>query len=276
MSKSYYRQIALVPLGPEAIGEMLEDLLGSDPSLAELPEMLRERTGGNPFFIEEVVRSLVEAGNLEGERGAYRLARPVEEAVVPASVQVVLSARIDRLDAAREGGAPGRRGDRQGVPRVGAGRGRRSSSETELEDALRELVAGGFVYEQEIYPESIYAFKHPLTQEVAYSSQLGDRRAADHAAVARALAEQSPERLDELAALLAQHWEAAGEDARGGALARPRRELEWDTGPDRVAPSLAEGLRADRGAAGLRGDDGAGPRGQVLPAPVRLAARHDP
>src|SRR5206468_12706107 len=97
MSSSYYRQIALVPLGPEAIEEMLGDLLGSDASLEGLPELVRERTGGNPFFIEEVVQSLVEAGNLEGERGAYRLSRPVTRTAVPASVQAVLSARIDRL-----------------------------------------------------------------------------------------------------------------------------------------------------------------------------------
>src|SRR3984893_6110765 len=97
MSKSYYRQIALAPLGPEAIEEMLRDLLGSDPSLDGLPDLVRERTAGNPFFIEEVVQSLVEAGSLEGERGAYRLVRPVEAAAVPASVQAVLSARIDRL-----------------------------------------------------------------------------------------------------------------------------------------------------------------------------------
>ena len=97
MSKSYYRQIALVPLGAEAIEELLGDLLGSDASLAGLPELIRERTAGNPFFIEEVVRSLDEDGNLEGERGAYRLVRPVEDAAVPASVEAVLSARIDRL-----------------------------------------------------------------------------------------------------------------------------------------------------------------------------------
>src|SRR3954452_23124812 len=97
MSKSYYRQIALAPLGPEAIEQMLADLLGSDLSLNGLGDMVRERTAGNPFFIEEVVQSLVEDGSLEGERGAYRLVRAVEDAAVPASVQTVLSARIDRL-----------------------------------------------------------------------------------------------------------------------------------------------------------------------------------
>jgi class 3 adenylate cyclase/tetratricopeptide (TPR) repeat protein len=210
MSKPYYRQIALTPLGPEAIEEMLADLLGSDPSLAGLPELVRERTAGNPFFIEEVVQSLVEAGNLVGEHGGYTLARPVEDAAVPASVQTVLAARIDRLDE-RE----------KAVLQAAAVIGKEFSGPVlekvaelepaELEDALRELVAGEFVFEQELYPEALYAFKHPLTHEVAYGSQLGERRAQVHAATARAITEQYPDFLDERAAMLAQHWEAAGE-----------------------------------------------------------------
>ncbi|HEY7255885.1 MAG TPA: adenylate/guanylate cyclase domain-containing protein [Solirubrobacterales bacterium] len=210
MSKPYYSQIALVPLGPEAIREMLDDLLGPDPSLHELPGMLEERTGGNPFFLEEVVLALAEAGNLEGERGAYRLARPVGDAGVPASVQVILSARMDRLDgrdkAVLQSASVIGKDFAQSVLAKVTG-----LPEAQLEDSLRELVAAGFVYEQEIYPESVYTFKHPLTQEVAYGSQLGARRGADHAAVARAVAEQNPDRLDERAPLLAEHWEAAEE-----------------------------------------------------------------
>ncbi len=209
-SKPYYGQVALVPLGPEAIAEMIRDQLGSDPSLADLPAILSERTGGNPFFVEEVMRSLVEGGNLEGERGSFRLVRPVEGAVVPASVQVILSARIDRLEpvakrvlqAASAIGKEFPQPVLASVVELGPG---------ELETALRDLIAAGFLYEQELYPEPVFAFKHPLTQEVAYGSQLGERRAADHAAVARAIEAQHPEQLDERAALLAQHWEAAGE-----------------------------------------------------------------
>ena len=210
MSKSYYRQIALAPLGAESIEELLTDLLGSDPSLDGVGELIRDRTGGNPFFIEEVVQSLFEDGNLEGERGGYRLVRLVEEASVPASVQTVLSARIDRL-AERE----------KKVLQAAAVIGKEfpepiltpvaGFQATDLEDALHELVSGEFVYELELYPEAVYAFKHPLTQEVAYGSQLGERRAVVHAAVARATAEHYPDLLDERAALLAQHWEAAGE-----------------------------------------------------------------
>ncbi|MEA2429951.1 MAG: hypothetical protein QOI19_424, partial [Thermoleophilaceae bacterium] len=210
MSKSYYRQIALAPLGPEATERLLADLLGSDPSLDGLSELIRSRTQGNPFFIEELVQSLVEAGSLDGEPGAYRLARSVEEVAVPASVQAVLAARIDRL------GARGK-----AVLQAAAVVGKEFSAPiltrvvglapAELDEALGELVAAEFVYEQELYPEAVYAFKHPLTQEVAYGSQLTERRRAVHAAVARALVEQYAERLDERAALLAQHWEAAGE-----------------------------------------------------------------
>jgi class 3 adenylate cyclase/tetratricopeptide (TPR) repeat protein len=209
MSRSYYRQIALASLGPEAIEELLADLLGSDPSLDGLAELVHERTQGNPFFIEELVQALVEAGSLAGERGGYRLVRPVEEAAVPASVQAVLAARIDRLGqrekaALQAAAVIGKEFPQSILERVV------DVKPAELEDALRNLVAGEFVYEQELYPEALYAFKHPLTQEVAYGSQLGERRAAVHAAVAEALAAQYPERLDERAALLAQHWEAAG------------------------------------------------------------------
>jgi class 3 adenylate cyclase/tetratricopeptide (TPR) repeat protein len=210
MSKSYYRQIALAPLGPEAIEQMLVGLLGSDPSLAGLGDLVRERTAGNPFFIEEVVRSLVEAGNLEGERGAHRLVAPVTETAVPASVQAVLSARIDRLaelekTVLQAAAVIGKEFSEPVLARVTA------LEPSVLEAALRALVAGEFVFEQELYPESVYAFTHPLTQEVAYGSQLGERRAAAHAAVARAIVEQHPDRLDERAALLAEHWEGANE-----------------------------------------------------------------
>src|SRR5437773_3170327 len=208
--KSYYQQLPLLPLGPEAIAELLASLLGTDPSLAGLVERMRERTRGNPFFIEEVVQSLVEAGTLQGTRGSYRLARPVAEVAIPATVQAVLAARIDRLPE-RE----------KQILQTAAVIGKEFSEpilqavvelpSSELAAALRALVAAEFLYEVALFPQAEYAFRHPLTQEVADRSQLAERRARVHAAVARAIAEQYPERLDERAALLAQHWEAAGE-----------------------------------------------------------------
>lgn len=225
MSRSYYRQIPLAPLGAEAVGRLLAELLGSDPSLDGLGELVSERTEGNPFFIEEVVQSLVEDGTLDGERGAYALVRPVDAAAVPATVQAVLAARIDRLGPAEKSVLQVAAVIGKEFPHAVLARVVELEPER-LDDALRGLAAGELVYEQELYPEAIYAFKHPLTREVAYGSQLGEARARVHAAVARAIAEHQPERLEERAALLAQHWEAAGEKleaarwhARAGAWA---------------------------------------------------------
>jgi class 3 adenylate cyclase len=210
MSRSYYRQIALLPLGAQATGELLADLLGADPSLDGLAELIRERTQGNPFFIEEIVRALVDGASIEGNRGAYRLARPVQQATVPATVQAVLAARIDRL-------APREKAVLHAAAVIGkefvAGVLARvvELAAPALEESLRNLVEGEFVIERELYPDAVFAFKHPLTREVAYGSQLSDHRATVHAAVARAIAEHYPERLDERAALLAHHWTVAGD-----------------------------------------------------------------
>lgn len=214
MSKSYYRQVSLLPLGPEATDALLAELLGTDPSLNGLSELIRERTGGNPFFVEELVRMLVEEGRLDGSRGAYRLLRPVEHDAVPATVQTVLAARIDRLaehdrQVLRAAAVIGVEFAQPVLARVVELTG------DELEAALHGLVAVELVYERELYPEAVYAFKHPLTREVAYGSQLGERRAAVHRRAAQALAELYAERLDERAGVIAHHWEAAGEAFEG-------------------------------------------------------------
>ncbi len=210
MRKSYYRQVSLLPLGADAVRALLGDLLGEHPSLNGLPDLIQERTAGNPFFIEEVVRALAESGNLEGKRGDYRLIRPVDDATVPPTVNTILAARIDRLSEREKSllqsaAVIGREFSEPVLARAAA------LGDGELEPALRALIAAEFLYEQELYPEAVYAFKHPLTQEVAYRSQLGERRAAVHRRVAEALQELYPDKLDERAALLAQHWEAAGD-----------------------------------------------------------------
>jgi adenylate cyclase len=203
-------QIALAPLGPAGTRELLRDLAGEDPSLDGLAELVHRRTAGNPFFVEEIVRGLAEAGNLEGERGAYRLARPVEDAGVPASVQTVLAARIDRL-------APDAKLLLQAASVVGKEVGERALQKVcglgyeELGAALGELVEAGFLYEAEAHPERFFAFHHPLTRDVAYGTQLAEQRARTHAATAHALVELNPDRLDEMAALIAGHMGEGGE-----------------------------------------------------------------
>jgi class 3 adenylate cyclase/tetratricopeptide (TPR) repeat protein len=206
MAKSYYQQIALLPLGAEATGELLDDLLGRDPSLGRLAETIHARTAGNPFFIEEVVQALVESGNLEGTRGAYRLVTPVEQLGVPDSVHAVLAARIDRLskrekEVLQAAAVIGREFAGPILEAVVDGR--------DLTAVLERLKASEFVYETALYPVVEYVFKHPLTQEVALGSLLRDRRQRLHAAVARAIEAASSASLEEHAALLAHHWEEA-------------------------------------------------------------------
>jgi class 3 adenylate cyclase/tetratricopeptide (TPR) repeat protein len=204
-----YRRLPLVPLGPESTKELLADLAGDDPSLDGLPELVHERTGGNPFFIEEVVRELVEAGYLQGERGGYRLTKPVGDTGVPATVQAILAARIDRLETAKAllqaASVIGKEVPEAALKMVA------DVDDDALAEGLKELIGAGFLYEAEIYPERILAFSHPLTQEVAYGSQLGEQRAKAHAAAARALIELNPDRHDELSPLIAQHLEQGRE-----------------------------------------------------------------
>jgi class 3 adenylate cyclase len=210
MQSSHYQQISLQPLGPDAIRELLGDLLGRDPSIEGLAELIHANTRGNPFFTEEVVRSLIENGNLRGERGAYRLVTPIDELRVPASVHAVLAARIDRL-AEREkqllqkAAVIGKTFEETLLAAVA------ELPESALMDALAALRSSEFVYEESLYPAVEYAFRHPLTQEVALKSQLLERRRRLHAAVAAAIEDVKREKLDEQAALLAHHWEQAGE-----------------------------------------------------------------
>ena len=209
-SSTAYRGLSLGPLQREHTRELLLDLAGGDPSLDGIDEPIHERTQGNPFFIEEIVRELAEAGYLEGGRGAYRLARPIEDAGVPVTVQAVLGARIDRLD-------PAAKHLLQVASVVGKEVSGRALGMTagidsdRIEPVLHELIEAGFLYEAELYPERVLAFRHPLTREVAYGTQLADGRAATHAAAARALIELEPDRHDELAALIARHMERGGE-----------------------------------------------------------------
>jgi class 3 adenylate cyclase/tetratricopeptide (TPR) repeat protein len=211
MQRSDYQQLPLTPLGSEAIRALLGQLLGPDPSVAELPAVIEARTAGNPFFTEEVVSALIEADQLVGTRGAYRLVGSVDRVQIPATVQAVLAARIDRL-AEREkrvlqtAGIIGKNFARPLLARIVEALGREPLPAAELDGALHLLCDLDFLFERALYPVAEYAFKHPLTHEVAYGSQLQERRRAVHAALARVLEESG-----EAPALLAYHWDEAGE-----------------------------------------------------------------
>ena len=209
-AKSYYRQLPLSPLSRAATEELLEDLVGHHPSVAQLPGVIQARTGGNPFFTEEVVRALIEGGTLEGRRGDYRLVRSMDSIEIPATVQAVLAARIDRLPE-RE----------RGVLQTAALIGKEfpwailarvvDAPLGELSAVLATLERAELIFQRSLYPEAEYAFWHPLTQEVALRTQLSDRRQRMHAAIAAAIAEIRAGRLDEEAGVLAYHCEEAGE-----------------------------------------------------------------
>ena len=238
MQRSYYQQLPLQPLGAEAIRTLLRDQLGNDASVAELPEMIHERTKGNPFFIEELVQSLVESGHLVGTRGDYRLTRAIDALEVPASVQAVLAARIDRLPEREKlllqtAAVIGKTFPETLLRQVVAGVS--SLDDAALNEALSALVAAEFLFEASLYPELEYSFKHPLTQEVTQGSQLRERRVKVHAAVASALEEASTNQ-DEDAPKIAQHWDEAGDRER--AARWHRRAAEWAGHSD-----TREGLR---------------------------------
>jgi adenylate cyclase len=210
MQKSWYRQIPLTPLDERSSGELLSSLLGDDPSIAALTKPIHARTSGNPFFIEEVAQNLLETGHLQGGRGHIRLVTPIDRLDVPSNVKSVLAARIDRL-AERDkrllqtASVIGKDFQEPLLASVAA------MSHDDLKSGLAALRRAELIHEQALYPVVEYAFKHPLTQEVALGSLLQDRRRHVHADVARAMELGTTDRPDESAALLAHHWEQAGE-----------------------------------------------------------------
>jgi class 3 adenylate cyclase/tetratricopeptide (TPR) repeat protein len=195
-SKTYYTQLRLDPLPPASAAAILQALLGDDPSVAPLTPLLIARTAGNPFFLEESVRTLVETGVLVGEPGAYRLAQPLHNIQVPATVQSMLAARIDRLppEAKRLLQTAAVIGTEVPFPLLTAVA---DLPDTDLRRHLAHLQAAEFLYETRLFPEPEYTFKHALTHEVAYGSLLQERRRGLHARLVEAIEVLVPDRRTE-------------------------------------------------------------------------------
>src|SRR5881296_3909068 len=202
--KTYYRQLRIDPLPPESADELLAALLGTDAALGPLKQLLVERTEANPLFLEESVRALVETAALVGERGAYRLTRPVENLKIPATVQAILAARIDRLgpEAKRLLQAAAVIGKDVALPLLLA---IADAPEHEVRAELTHLQAAEFLYETRLFPDLEYTFKHALTHEVAYGSLLQERRRLLHARIVKAIERLYPDRLAERTEELAHH-----------------------------------------------------------------------
>ena len=203
-SKTFYTQLRLDPLLPASADELLRALLGDDCSLVPLAPLLIARTAGNPFFLEESVRTLVETGVLVGEPEAYRLTHALPTIQVPATVQAVLAARIDRLPPEEKGllQTAAVVGTEVPLPLLQA---IADLPEATLHRGLAHLQTAEFLYETCLFPEQVYTFKHALTHEVAYGSLLLERRRVLHACIVEALEALVGERVAEQVERLAHH-----------------------------------------------------------------------
>ena len=264
-------QLPITPLGPEAIAELVEDWVGKDPTVAGLAELVGERCGGNPFFAEEILQSLIETGALEGHRGDYRMTTTPSSVLVPVTVQSLLASRIDRL-AEREKqllytaaviGKEFQRPLLEAAVELPA---------SDLNAAISELLTAEMIFERALYPTAEYAFKHPLTHEVALHAQLRDARAQRHELVARAIEQADAGNLDEKAALLAHHWSEAGGQLSGRRLSFAGSTLGGCQRPLSRPRALGKGALAaasPRRRPGTDRDAHGNPRGAARDASAR-------
>jgi tetratricopeptide (TPR) repeat protein len=212
--KSYYTQLRVAPLPPGQAELLLADLVGDEAGLAGLKRVLIERSEGNPFFLEELVRHLVESGALGGRRGAHRFADSLDAVEVPPTVQAVLAARLDRRP-------PQEKELLQAAAVIGKDlplpllRAVTDLSGNQFTAALAHLQQSEFLYEVPLFPDTGYSFTHALTHEVAYGSLLRERRRALDARLVQTIEALYPHRpadqLDRLAhhAFRGEVWDKA-------------------------------------------------------------------
>jgi adenylate cyclase len=213
MQRSHYRQINMPPLPAAHAAILLKDYFGNDPSLALLSRNIIERAQGNPFFLEELINALIERGDFEGEKGAYRLKGGIDSIPLPSTVQAVIAARIDRLEE-----------HAKKVLEIASVVGREISTSildavaglapAELSEAAQHLRQAELLYDVPPFEARLLAFRHPLIQEVAYRSLLHEPRRELHSKVALAIESLFKDRAEERASLLAYHLEQAGENLK--------------------------------------------------------------
>ena len=236
--------IALAALGDSDITALLGERLGSDPSVGELATIIADRAAGNPFFAEEMVRELVQRGVLAGQRGDYVCRADVADVSVPVTVQAAIEARIDRLNRAA-------RQTLNAASVIGARFGAELLAALGIDPVFDELLSAELIDQVRFMPSPEFAFHHPLIGTVAYESQLKSDRAEWHRRLATAIQESAPGSVEENAAPIAEHLEAAGElhaaygwHMRAGAWSTNRdvgaARLSWER-----ARKIADALPAD-------------------------------
>jgi adenylate cyclase len=239
------RTIALAPLDVSDTSMLTTELLGKDPSVVALSAQVAERAAGNPFFAEEIVRDLVERDILEGNPGGYVCRVDSTDVSVPATVQATIAARIDHLggSAKRTLNAAAVLGSRFDADLLAG---------VDGDPALGELVDAELLDPVTVSPRAEYAFRHPLIRAVAYESQLRSDRSQLHQRVAAAIQEHDPSAMEENAALIATHLEAAG-DLRA-AFGWHMRAATWLTNRD-IGAARANWQRAREVTDRLPDDD---------------------
>jgi class 3 adenylate cyclase len=237
--------IALAPLGDSDTVALLAELLGPDPSVAELAAIIAERAAGNPFFAEEMVRELVQRGVLAGERGSYVCGTNAADVTVPATVQAAIAARIDRLSA------PARR-TLNAASVIGARFGAELLAALDIDPVFDELLSAELIDQVRFNPSAEYAFHHPLIRAVSYESQLKSDRAEWHRRLATAIQERAHGSVEDNAALIAEHLQAAGDlhAAYGWHMRAAASSANRNVGAARVswerARQIADQLPAER------------------------------
>ena len=222
--------LALDPLGDADTSALVGELVGADSSVGAVAALIIERTAGNPFFAEEMVRELAERGVLEGARGRYRCCTDVAEVSVPASVQAVIGARIDRLE-------PDAKQTLSAAAVIGSQFGPDLLASLGVDAALDALVEAELVDQVRFTPRAEYAFRHPLIQAVAYESQLKPERAKLHRRLAASIEAGDPGSVEENASVIAENLEAAGDVQ--AAYGWHMRAGGWSTHRDLAAARLS-------------------------------------
>ncbi len=222
--------IALAPLNNSETAALVTGLLGPNPSLDGLISMITEKSAGNPFFAEEIVRDLAERGVLRGNRSDYESTADAAEVSVPATLQATIAARIDRLD-------PAAKRTLAAAAVIGSRFSRELLEIIVIDPVFDSLVGGEFVHQIRFTRDPEYVFHHPLVRTVAYEAQLKSDRAKMHRRVAGAIESRDSAAADENATLIGEHLEAAGDlrDAYGWHM----RAATWATNRDITAARLS-------------------------------------
>ena len=181
---------------------------GGKPVPAEVLAQIVAKTDGIPLFVEELVKTILEAGLVQEDAGRYVLTGPLPPLAIPATLQDALMARLDRLAVVKE------------VAQLGAVLGREFAyellqavaplDEATLQQALARLVEAELLYQRGLPPQATYIFKHALIQDAAYQSLLKSTRQQLHQRIVQVLEARFPETAETQPELLAHHYTEAG------------------------------------------------------------------